>query len=141
MALEHHSHGYGQCAFHIVLVPRYRHNIFLDAKLQKRCAELLVAISECNGFRVHVLQIAPDHMHIFPGIGSSRSIRGDNRVEVQLCKGALHGVPPTEAAILVKPPVVQRQILPVDRERDRGDDTALHRPVRQRLAIGYPKRT
>ncbi len=31
MDLEHHSHGYGQCAYHIMLVPRYRHKIFLDA--------------------------------------------------------------------------------------------------------------
>ena len=41
MALEPSSHGYGQCAYHIVLVPRYRHRVFLDARIKKRCEELL----------------------------------------------------------------------------------------------------
>ncbi|HPC27452.1 MAG TPA: IS200/IS605 family transposase [Candidatus Methanomethylicus sp.] len=74
MDLEHHSHGYGQCAYHIVLVPRYRHNIFLDASLQKRCAELLRDVSERNGFTMHELLIAPDHVHLFLGIGPTHSI-------------------------------------------------------------------
>jgi REP element-mobilizing transposase RayT len=30
MDLEHHSYGYGQCAYHIALVPRYRHKIFFQ---------------------------------------------------------------------------------------------------------------
>ena len=74
MALEAHSHGYGQCAYHIVLVPKYRHKIFLDPHLQKRCAELLKAISERNGFRVHELQVAPNHVHIFLGLKPTQSV-------------------------------------------------------------------
>jgi len=30
MDLKFFSHGYGQCAFHIVFVPKYRHGIFVD---------------------------------------------------------------------------------------------------------------
>ena len=74
MALERSSHGYGQCAYHIVLVPRYRHRIFMEASLQKRCEELLREVSERNGFRLHELQVAPDHVHIFLGIGPSCSV-------------------------------------------------------------------
>lgn len=69
MALEHHSHGYGQCAYHIVLVPRYRHRVFLDARIKKRCEELLRSEAAREGYRVHELQVAPDHVHLFLGIG------------------------------------------------------------------------
>jgi len=64
MHVEAHSHGYGQCAYHIMLVPRYRHKIFLDARLQKRCAVLLMEIATKEGFRVYELQVAPDHIHV-----------------------------------------------------------------------------
>jgi REP element-mobilizing transposase RayT len=75
MDLEHHSHGYGQCAYHIVLVPRYRHKIFLDTSLQKRCAELLLQTADNNGYRIHELQVAPDRVHIFLGIGPAKPSR------------------------------------------------------------------
>jgi len=74
MDLELSSHGYGQCAYHIVLVPRYRHKIFLDTSLQKRCAELLLQTADNNGYRIHELQVASDHVHIFLGIGPSQTV-------------------------------------------------------------------
>ena len=74
MALERSSHGYGQCAYHIVLVPRYRHRIFLDHSLQKRCEELLREIAAIEGYKVYELQVAPDHVHPFLGIGPSCSV-------------------------------------------------------------------
>jgi len=86
MDLEHHRHGYGQCAYHIVLVPRYRHRIFLDYSLQKRCEELLREVSERNGFRVHELQVAPDHVHLFLGIGPSCSV--SDAITILKCNSA-----------------------------------------------------
>ena len=74
MDLETSSHGYGQCAYHIVLVPRYRHNVFLDASLQKRCEELLKDIAAKEGYRVYELKVAEDHVHIFLGIKPSHSV-------------------------------------------------------------------
>ena len=74
MDLEHHSHGYGQCTYHIVLVPKYRHRIFMDAKLKKRCEELLLQTAANNGFFVHELQVASDHVHIFLGIKPTQSV-------------------------------------------------------------------
>ncbi len=86
MDLEHHGHGYGQCAYHIVLVPRYRHKIFLDRGLQKRCAELLKDISAHNGFTMHELQIASDHVHVFLGIGPTCSV--SDAITVLKCNSA-----------------------------------------------------
>jgi putative transposase len=74
MALEHHSHGYGQCAYHIVLVPKYRHRVFLDPRIKKRCEELLRSEAAREGYKVHELQVAPDHVHLFLGIGPTRSV-------------------------------------------------------------------
>ena len=51
MGLESFNHGYGQCSFHIVLVPKYRHSIFLDAELKKSCEEALRKIASRTGCR------------------------------------------------------------------------------------------
>ena len=67
MALVPSSHGYGQCAYHIVLVPRYRHHVFLDARIKKRCEELLRAKAAGEGYQVYELQVAPDHVHRIRG--------------------------------------------------------------------------
>ena len=74
MELEPFSPGYGQCAFHIVLVPKYRHNIFLDAEIKKRCEEALRETAARMDCRVYELQVAPDHVHIFLGLHPERSI-------------------------------------------------------------------
>jgi putative transposase len=74
MALVPSSHGYGQCAYHIVLVPHYRHHVFLDARIKKRCEELLRAKAAREGYQVYELQVAPDHMHLFLGIGPTCSV-------------------------------------------------------------------
>ena len=60
MALEPLSHGYGQCACHSVLVPRYRHRVFLDASLQKRCEELLRNDAAREGYQVFELQVTAE---------------------------------------------------------------------------------
>ena len=41
MGLESFSHGYGQCAFHIVLVPKYRHKLFVDLGIKTCCENAL----------------------------------------------------------------------------------------------------
>ena len=79
MELESFSHGYGQCAFHIVLVPKYRHKIFLDPGIKKRCEEVLKETATRINCRVYELQIASDHVHIFvelhPRCSISEAIR------------------------------------------------------------------
>jgi len=58
----------------------------MDAKLQKRCAELLREIAERNGFTIHEMQIASDHVHIFLGIGPSCSV--SDAIMVLKCNSA-----------------------------------------------------
>ena len=41
MGLASFSHGYGQCVFHIVLVPKYRHCIFVDSGVKGCCEQAL----------------------------------------------------------------------------------------------------
>ena len=80
MALQPSSHGYGQCAYHIVLVPRYRHRVFLDVRIKKRCEELLREKAAREGYKVYELQVASDHVHLFLGIGPTCSISEAIRV-------------------------------------------------------------
>ena len=54
MEPEPFSHGYGQCAFHIVLVPKYRHSIFLNAGIKKRCEEVLRETAARRNCQVYV---------------------------------------------------------------------------------------
>jgi len=41
MDLKSFSHGYGQCAFHIVLVPKYRHKLFVPFEIKNYCEKAL----------------------------------------------------------------------------------------------------
>jgi putative transposase len=68
MGLESFSHGYGQCAFHIVLVPKYRHSIFVDAGVKRCCEQVLREIANRVGCQVHALQVGSDHVHTFVGL-------------------------------------------------------------------------
>ena len=111
MALEPLSHGYGQCAYHSVLVPRYRHRVFLDASLQKRCEGLLREKAIREGYQVFELQVAPNHVHLFLGICPTRSV--SEAIRLLKCNTAreLFSV---EEEILGRPLLVQRQVLPFD---------------------------
>ena len=74
MGLKSFSHGYGQCAFHIVLVPKYRHSVFVDAEVGRCCEEASMEIALRRGCQVHALQVAPDHVHIFVGVHPGCSV-------------------------------------------------------------------
>ena len=123
MALERSSHGYGQCTYHIVLVPRYRHRVFLDARIKKRCEELLMEKAIREGFLIYGLQVAPDHVHLFLGIGPTRSV--SEAIRLLKCNTAreLFSV---EEELQARALLVQWQVLPFDWPGDRGDHPALH---------------
>ncbi len=89
MDLEHHSHGYGQCAYHIALMPRYRHKIFLDAGLQKRCADILHDIATEEGFVVHELNAARSRASLPEPYAPVLAIRRHKAPEMQLGKETL----------------------------------------------------
>lgn len=65
MDLRHHSHGYAQCAYHVEIVPRYRHKIVPSSKSVARCYS---GVYGRNGFAAQRMRIASDHAHVL-GIG------------------------------------------------------------------------
>jgi putative transposase len=74
MDLRFFSHGYGQCAFHIVLVPKYRHCIFVGTEIKRCCEEALRDTARRRGCQVHALQVGPDHVHVFVGMRPDCSV-------------------------------------------------------------------
>ena len=74
MGLKPFSHGYGQCAFHIVLVPKYRHSIFVGAEIKRCCEEALRETARRRGCQVHALQVGSDHVHVFVGLHPDCSV-------------------------------------------------------------------
>ena len=74
MDLKSFSYGYGQCVFHIVLVPKYRHGVFVDEAVKRCCEESLRKTAFRKRCQVHALQIGSDHVHIFVGMPPDCSV-------------------------------------------------------------------
>jgi putative transposase len=74
MDLKSFSHGYGQCAFHIVLVPKYRHRLFVDLGIKSCCEVALRETASRSGCQVYALQVGADHVHIFIGLHPACSV-------------------------------------------------------------------
>lgn len=66
MNLESFSHGYGQCAFHIVLIPYKRRKVFHQQTMKERMERIFRKIAEMKNFTIHTMRIRDDHVHIFP---------------------------------------------------------------------------
>jgi REP element-mobilizing transposase RayT len=71
MDLKSFSHGYGQCAFYIVLVPKYRHRIFVPLAIKSYCEIALRKTAPEAGCEVYVLQVGGDPVHFFVGLHPS----------------------------------------------------------------------
>jgi putative transposase len=74
MGLESFSHGYGQFAFHIVLVPKYRHRIFVDFAIKICCEKALREVASRSGCQLYALQVGADHVHVFVGLHPDCSV-------------------------------------------------------------------
>ena len=74
MDLRSFSHGYGQCAFHIVLVPKYRHKLFVDLGIKSCCERVLRETASRSGCEVFALQVGVDHVHMFVGLHPDCSV-------------------------------------------------------------------
>lgn len=73
LELHGFSHGYGQITYHIVLVPKYRHNIFYGL-VKKDCERILKEACESRGYRIHALEVMDDHVHMFLEFHPSTSV-------------------------------------------------------------------
>ncbi|HWQ47836.1 MAG TPA: IS200/IS605 family transposase [Methanosarcina sp.] len=74
MELNSFSHGYGQITYHLVLVPKYRYNIFYIKQIKKDCELILDNICIEQGYKLHALEIVDDHVHLFVEFHPSNSL-------------------------------------------------------------------
>lgn len=65
MELNSVNHGYGQNTYHLVFVPKYRYNVFKYEGIKKTCKKSFYAIAYKYDFKIHALEIMPDHVHLF----------------------------------------------------------------------------
>ena len=83
MELKASQHGYGQNTYHLVFVPKCRYKYFEYPGIKKLCIKAFYLIAENYKFKIHALEIQPDHVHLFVSFAPSFSI---SKV-VQLFKG------------------------------------------------------
>ena len=83
MELESSQHGYGRNTHHLVFVPKCRYKYFSYPGIKKLCEQSFYEIASKYNFKIHALEIQPDHVHLFVGFSPTYSI---SRV-VQLFKG------------------------------------------------------
>ncbi|MFH1376599.1 MAG: IS200/IS605 family transposase [Candidatus Woesearchaeota archaeon] len=83
MELKATQHGYEQNTYHLVFVPKCRYKYFMYQGIKKLCKKAFYGIAYCYNFKIHSLEIQPDHIHLFVSFAPSFSI---SKV-VQLFKG------------------------------------------------------
>jgi len=74
LELSSFSHGYGQIAYHIVLVPKYRYRIFYNKRVKKGCESILKNICVEKGYKIHAMEVVEDHVHLFLEFHPSTSL-------------------------------------------------------------------
>ena len=65
MKVYQHRRSVGQCAYHLVLVPKYRHKVFVDEQVKKTCEIVLSDLAKQMGCLIQAIQVMDDHVHIF----------------------------------------------------------------------------
>ena len=83
MELKPNAHGYGQNTYHLVLVPKCRYKLFLYIKIKKLCKKAFYAEAYKYKFKIHALEVMPDHVHLFAEFKPNYSV---SKV-IQLFKG------------------------------------------------------
>jgi putative transposase len=68
------SHGYGQITYYIVLVPKYRYNIFYNKQIKKDCELILINICAKNGYKIHAMEVVDNHVYLFLEFHPSSSL-------------------------------------------------------------------
>jgi len=65
MRVYQHRRAVGQSAYHLVLIPKYRHKAFADAQVKKTCEIVLCDIAKQLNCVVHAIEVMDDHIHLF----------------------------------------------------------------------------
>lgn len=74
MELHSFSHGYVQITYNIVLLPKYRYNIFYNKQIKKDCELILINICTKNGYKIHAMEVVDNHVHLFLEFHPSSSL-------------------------------------------------------------------
>ena len=74
MELESIQHGYGQNTHHLVFVPKARYRYFIYPGIKKLCEQSFHEIALKYRFKIHALEIQPDHVHLFVGFPPNYSV-------------------------------------------------------------------
>ena len=65
MSLQSFSHAFGESNYHIVLVPKYRRNIFKNIHAARGCELIFRKIAKKYGYKILALEVMEDHIHLF----------------------------------------------------------------------------
>ena len=65
MSLRSFSHAYGESNYHIVLVPKYRRDIFKNIHVARCCRLVFQEIANQYGYKILSLEIMENHVHLF----------------------------------------------------------------------------
>jgi putative transposase len=74
MSLRSFSHAYGESNYHIVLVPKYRRDIFKNIHAARGCKLVFHEIAEQYGYKILALEVMENHVHIFLEIHPTHSL-------------------------------------------------------------------
>lgn len=68
------SHAKGQNTFHVIIVPKYRHNVFADEEIKAFCQKVFFEVCACYGHTLLEVKILADHIHLFISVNPNVSI-------------------------------------------------------------------
>ncbi len=83
MSLRSFSHAFGESNYHIVLVPKYRRDIFKNIDAARGCKLIFREIAEKYRYKILALEVMEDHIHLFLEIHPTHSLS----LTFQLFKG------------------------------------------------------
>ena len=74
MSLQSFSHAFGESNYHIVLVPKYRRNIFKNIHVARGCELIFREIAKKYGYNILALEVIEDHIHLILEIHPTHSL-------------------------------------------------------------------
>jgi putative transposase len=74
MKVYQHRRSVGQCVYHLVLVPKYRHKVFKDVQVKKTCEVVLQDIAKQLSCVIQAMEVMDDHVHLFLDINHKETI-------------------------------------------------------------------
>lgn len=80
VSYKHGSSSIGRALFHFGFIPKYRHKIFANEEIKKRCEALFRETSERFAMKIHEIGFDVDAVHMLVDIGHKLSPAGAARL-------------------------------------------------------------